>query len=76
MARKLRVQYPGALYHVMNRGDRREPIFKDDRDRRLFLDALGQACLKTGWQVHMPIASCPIIFIWWSRPRSPTWSRG
>ena len=52
MARKLRVQYPGALYHVMNRGDRREPIFKDDRDRRLFLDALGQACLKTGWQVH------------------------
>ena len=37
MARKLRVQYPGALYHVMNRGDRREPIFKDDIDRKLFL---------------------------------------
>ena len=33
MARKLRVQYPGAIYHVMNRGDRREPIFKDDQDR-------------------------------------------
>jgi len=33
MARKLRVQYPGAIYHVMNRGDRREPIFKDDKDR-------------------------------------------
>src|SRR5438094_1896464 len=33
MARKLRVQYPGALYHVMNRGDRREPIFKDDDER-------------------------------------------
>ena len=29
MARKLRVQYPDAIYHVMNRGDRREPIFKD-----------------------------------------------
>ena len=28
MARKLRIQYPGAIYHVMNRGDRREPIFK------------------------------------------------
>jgi hypothetical protein len=27
MARKLRVEYPGAIYHVMNRGDRREPIF-------------------------------------------------
>jgi hypothetical protein len=29
MAPKLRVEYPGAIYHVMNRGDRREPIFKD-----------------------------------------------
>ena len=32
MARKLRIQYPGAMYHVMNRGDRREAIFKDDQD--------------------------------------------
>jgi REP element-mobilizing transposase RayT len=52
MPRKLRVQYPGAIYHVMNRGDRREPVFKDDEDRRRFLETLGQACDKTGWQVH------------------------
>ena len=52
MARKLRVEYPGALYHVMNRGDRREAIFKDDQDRRSFLETLGQACAKTGWRVH------------------------
>src|SRR5579871_3778557 len=52
MARKLRIEYPGALYHVMNRGDRREPVFKDDQDRELFLQTLGQACAKTGWQVH------------------------
>src|SRR5437879_699874 len=52
MARKLRVQYPGALYHVMNLGDRGEPIFKDDDERRRFLETLGQACSKTGWQVH------------------------
>lgn len=52
MARKLRVQYPGAIYHVMNRGDRREPIFQDDQDRRCFLETLGEACGKTGWQVH------------------------
>jgi REP element-mobilizing transposase RayT len=52
MARKLRVQYPGAIYHVMNRGDRREPIFKDEEDHRRFLETLGQACEKTGWQVH------------------------
>ena len=36
----------------MNRGDRREPIFKDDEDRRCFLETLGQCCGKTGWQVH------------------------
>ena len=52
MARKLRVQYPGAIYHVMNRGDRWEPIFKDDEDRRRFLATLEAACAKTGWQVH------------------------
>ncbi len=52
MARKLRVEYAGALYHVMSRGDRREPIYKDDEDRQRFLDTLGEACAKTGWQVH------------------------
>ncbi|HEY3915863.1 MAG TPA: transposase [Verrucomicrobiae bacterium] len=52
MARKLRVEYPGAVYHVLNRGDRGEPIFKDDTDRSRFLQTLGQACEKTGWQIH------------------------
>lgn len=49
MARKLRVKYPGAIYHVMNRGDRREPIFKDGLDRQRFLETLAEAGLKTGW---------------------------
>jgi REP element-mobilizing transposase RayT len=52
VARKLRIQYPGALYHVMNRGDRREAIFEDDTDRRRFLETLAEACQKTGWRVH------------------------
>jgi putative transposase len=52
MARKLRVEYPGAIYHVLNRGDRREPIFKDDLDRKTFAEALAAVCAKTGWQVH------------------------
>jgi REP element-mobilizing transposase RayT len=52
MARKLRVEYPGAIYHVMNRGDRREPIFQDDADRKRFVVTLGEACIKTDWQVH------------------------
>src|SRR5436190_23529518 len=52
MPRPLRIQYAGARYHVMSRGDRREAIFYDDADRMEFLRTLGQACLKTGWQVH------------------------
>lgn len=52
MPRKLRIEYEGAIYHVMNRGDRREAIFLEDSDRELFLETLGQACGKTGWQVH------------------------
>jgi len=52
MARKVRVQYPGAIYHVMNRGDHREAVFCDDDDRRLLLSTLDEACHKTGWQIH------------------------
>jgi REP element-mobilizing transposase RayT len=46
------MEYAGAIYHVMNRGDRREDIFKDDEDRERFLAALGEACGKTQWQIH------------------------
>ncbi len=52
MARKIRIEYPGAIYLHMNRGDRREAIFKDDLDRRRFLDTLGEDCAKTDWHVH------------------------
>jgi putative transposase len=51
MARKLRIQFPGAIYHLMSRGDRREAIFHDDIDRESFLRTLGDTCLKTGWHV-------------------------
>lgn len=40
MARKLRVENPGAIYHVMNRGDRREVIILDDAGRGVFQDGL------------------------------------
>jgi REP element-mobilizing transposase RayT len=52
MPRPLRIEFEGAIYHVMNRGDRREPIFRDDADRKRFLETLGEACAKTDWQVH------------------------
>ena len=52
MARGIRVEYPGAFYHVMARGNRRERIFRDDGDRRFFCQTLGEACERTGWRVH------------------------
>jgi putative transposase len=52
MPRKPRIQYEDAIYHLMNRGDRREDIFHTDDDRQLFLKTLGEACSRTGWQVH------------------------
>ena len=52
MARQLRIEYPGAVYHVMSRGDRREAVFKDDQDCEGFLRALAEACEKSLWQVH------------------------
>jgi putative transposase len=52
VARKIRVEFPGAVYHVMCRGDRRESIFEDDVDRFRFLDTLGQVCHRTGWEIH------------------------
>jgi REP element-mobilizing transposase RayT len=52
MARKLRIQYSGAIYHVMNRGDHQEVIFCDDDDRKLFLSTLAEGCQKTSFQIH------------------------
>jgi putative transposase len=52
MARSIRIEYPGAFYHVMARGNRRENIFMDDDDRRFFLKTLSDACGMTGWRVH------------------------
>ena len=52
MARSLRIEYPGAYYHVMARGNRREVIFHDNEDRLFFLNTLSEACAMTGWKVH------------------------
>ena len=46
MPRQIRIEYAGAIYHVMNRGDQGEDIFFDDHDRRSFLKTLGEACVK------------------------------
>jgi putative transposase len=48
----MRVEYPGAMYHVMSRGNRGERIFLDEVDRQDFIKTLAEACQKTDWQVH------------------------
>lgn len=52
MARKPRVEFAGATYHVMCRGNRQEPVFKDDRDHERFLDTLDEVAERNGWLVH------------------------
>jgi putative transposase len=52
MARQVRIEFPGAVYHVMARGDRRESIISGDKDWTMFIETFGEACEKTGWLVH------------------------
>jgi putative transposase len=52
MARPIRVEFPGAVYHVMARGNDRREIFRDDRDRRRFLETLTEAASQCGLSVH------------------------
>jgi REP element-mobilizing transposase RayT len=52
MARPLRIQYPGALYHVTSRGNGRHPIFRDDVDRKTFLDLFNTVTEDSRWLCH------------------------
>ena len=52
MSRPLRVEFDGAAYHVTSRGNERREIFRDDTDRRRFLETLGQGCERFGMVVN------------------------
>jgi len=52
MPRQLRLEYPGAIYHVLNRGDQRDDIVRGGDDRHRFIATLEEACAKTDWQVR------------------------
>jgi len=52
MARPLRVEYPGAVYHVTSRGNAQAAIFLDDSDRELFLHTLAGVISRFGWVCH------------------------
>jgi len=52
MARPLRIEFAGGLYHVTSRGDRREDIFFGGADRRVWLELLGGVCERFNWVCH------------------------
>ncbi len=52
MARPLRIEFAGALYHVTGRGDRREASYDDDEDRRAFLEIVGAVVGDFNWGCH------------------------
>ncbi|MPZ78621.1 MAG: hypothetical protein GEU77_19135 [Deltaproteobacteria bacterium] len=52
MARPLRIEYPGAYYHVTSRGNERKAIFRDDQDRQKFLELLGRAVGEFQLRLH------------------------
>ncbi|MGH7945844.1 MAG: transposase [Opitutaceae bacterium] len=52
MARKLRLEFPGALYHVINRGNYRSWVFGEDRTRTAFEQCLLETCERGGWWLH------------------------
>ena len=52
MARPLRIEFAGGLYHVTSRGNAREDIYVDDDDRIAFLKLLHKACNRYDWYCH------------------------
>ena len=52
MARPLRIEFPGAIYHVTARGDRRQSIYEDDADRESFLTTLAEVITRCNWLCH------------------------
>lgn len=52
MSRPLRVEFPGAVYHVTSRGDGLEAIYLDDTDRHRFLEVVGHVLDRFAWHYH------------------------
>ncbi|MDX8406563.1 MAG: transposase [Mariprofundus sp.] len=52
MVRPLRIEYPGALYHITSRGDGRDLIFLSDRDRLIFMDLIGELSSRFQWLIY------------------------
>ncbi len=70
MARQTRIEYAGAAYHVMARGNHGRRIYADDADRERRRETVGEACAKTGRRIPtkgMPVKRVPA---WWPGQRT------
>ena len=52
MARPLRIEFPGAIYHITSRGNCRADVYLEAQDRSMFLDLLGKVCERFNWCCH------------------------
>lgn len=75
MPRSPRIEYSGAVYHVISRGQRREPIVLDERDRTWFLETMDEVCERCGWVVHAWVLM-PNHYHWLLETPEPNLVRG
>ena len=75
MARPLRIEYAGAIYHVMSRGNARQAIFRDDADRQKLRDDLEDTVVRCGWELFAFVFMPNPFHLFFRTPR-PNLSRG
>ena len=75
MARPLRIEFPGALYHVTSRGNARQRVFRDDEDREMFLATLDWVVTRFRWRCHAYCLMDNHVHLLIETPQ-PTLSRG
>ena len=75
MARPLRIEFAGALYHITSRGDRREPIYEDDDDREAFLRVLAEVVERFKMMRELTLLRAITEHITWmiARPELRIW---
>src|ERR1700677_3692658 len=75
MPRRLRLQYPGAIYHLMARGNGRQDIVSDDVDRERLQQQLGKAAIRCAWRVYAFVLMSNHLHVVLKTPE-PNLSRG
>lgn len=76
MPRRLRIEYPDAIYHVMTRGNARQDIVEDDADRTALLAAIERAVARSGWLVLLSFVLMTNHFHLLLRTPRPNLARG